>query len=249
MKNGTSSDELPGHLNLCFYDTIVVSSWSVISALILLWNVSHHLKHHDMLKYHKKWSENIVRWRYVNIVLPAILFVLSSIILFEDAYLPRFNEKAAYLEGYDLKTTNRGLIIGSLAQCVSYLIVLVSVFVSSTNRQIWHVPRGLRWWILAWTVASFVRVQCTIEAIVGYESIINWPFGELEDVENRKLIQWLRLVRFVCLIIFSISILVQRDVPSFEFDISKLQKHGWNPNLSSEEAVEKAITEISDYLS
>ena len=39
------------------------------------------------------------------------------------------------------------------------------------------------------------------------------------------------------------------DVPSFEFDISKLQKHGWNPNLSSEEAVEKAITEISDYLS
>ena len=192
LKNGTSTDELPGHLNLCFFDTIVVSAWSVFASIILLYIMYHLTKHHDVETYHKKWSKSIVRWRYVNLILPSILFVLSSIVLFEDTYLPRFDEKAAYMEGYDLKTTNRGLIIGSTAQCLNYMIVLVSVYLSSTDRQIWHVPRGIRWWILAWTVASFVRLQCTIEAIVGYESMINWPFGELNDVENQKFIQWQR---------------------------------------------------------
>ena len=242
LKNGTSTDELPGHLNLCFFDTIVVSAWSVFASIILLYIMYHLTKHHDVETYHKKWSKSIVRWRYVNLILPSILFVLSSIVLFEDTYLPRFDEKAAYMEGYDLKTTNRGLIIGSTAQCLNYMIVLVSVYLSSTDRQIWHVPRGIRWWILAWTVASFVRLQCTIEAIVGYESMINWPFGELNDVENQKFIQWLRLIRFVFLFIYSIAILGQRDTPSFGFDVSPSDEQ---LRLAMKEDSEQEETKVS----
>jgi len=220
LTNGTSTDELPGHLNLCFFDTAISVSGSVVVLLIFASIFYHALRHHENIHHHKDWSASVVRWRHLNLILPVILFVLSSVLLFEDASLPKLPGKTAYMEGYDLEHTNRGLLIGSSSQCISYLFVLLSICISSQHRQIWFVPRGARWWILMWTAASLIRVQCTIEAIAGYGSVTNWPFGELEDLETRKLIQWLRLVRFVCLLIFAIVILVQRDIPSFEFDVS-----------------------------
>ena len=92
LKNGTSTDELPGHLNLCFFDTIVVSAWSVFAGMVLLYIMYHLTKHHAVETNHKKWSKSIVRWRYVNLIFPSILFVLSSIVLFEDTYNLRFSE-------------------------------------------------------------------------------------------------------------------------------------------------------------
>ena len=34
------------------------------------------------------------------------------------------------------------------------------------------------------------------------------------------------------------------DVPQFQFDINKIKKHGWQPKLSSDEAVRKAIRDL-----
>ncbi len=220
MNNGTSADDLPGHLNLCFFDT-TVSLASVLLVLIILGSTSHTFffkAHYDHTKSMLKWSSNVAFYRRINLFLPFGLAVLSTIILFQDTSL-NIRKRALYDEGYS-SSTNRGILIGSATQCVSYVVVLVSVIIYSLDKKIWHVPRGLRWWILCWNLACLTRVQCTIEALAGYESATNWPFGEVDNLERHKVVQWLRVLRFAFLVIFSLAILVQRDVPSFEFDVS-----------------------------
>eukprot|EP00939_MAST-03C_sp_MAST-3C-sp1_P002690 g2690.t1 len=142
--------------------------------------------------------------------------------------------------------TRTGIVFGSSMSCAYWILFLVSVLLASKPRTVWIAPRNARWLTAGHAVASFLRVQSSIEAIAKYDSARDWPFGEENDAEvNSYAAQIVRLVRFCVLLVFTAFLFSQRDSPTSDFSeaptdeqIAAFERQKYNDADTGEGALE-----------
>eukprot|EP00940_MAST-03C_sp_MAST-3C-sp2_P003228 g3228.t1 len=170
------------------------------------------------------WSKAAQRVRRIaNLGLPAILLILSALIGALDEVHVRTegtDGDRMHTLGYSVGS-KAGVVLGASFDSLYWILYLVAVLIASRSSSVWIVPRSARWLTVVWSVASFLRVQSSIEAIVKYRSASDWPFGEATDAEENSFsAQVIRVTRFALLILLTAMVVTQRDTPPSDFDES-----------------------------